>query len=160
MPSYYGLTNTQQLQDCISAACALFPNSTNATALLLETAAVETRLGTYPDPTPNGAGRGVFQCDPIGFKDVLARTPAADLAAIKTTFNIDLTTLPHAALDVSPLAAALVARLFYRLVPKAIPSTLNERADYWKRYYNTAAGKGTPSKYLAAAALIDGLCNG
>ena len=42
----------------------------------------------------------------------------------------------------------MFAREHYRRVPKPIPSTVEEQADYWKRYYNSFAGKGTIEEYL------------
>ncbi|MBJ3579628.1 hypothetical protein JGC46_23410, partial [Salmonella enterica subsp. enterica serovar Derby] len=33
-------------------------------------------------------------------------------------------------------------------VPESIPATRVERASYWKKYYNTSAGKGTPQDYI------------
>ena len=32
--------------------------------------------------------------------------------------------------------------------PDPIPKTPQDRAKYWKKYYNTVLGKGTPQKYL------------
>lgn len=157
MSTFYGLATADNIYEVVGAVCRVLGAGENqsAVSLLLETAAQETRLGTFRDPTPNGAGRGLFQCDPIGLQDVQARTKAADVAAIKAAFNFDLALLPHAALDVSPLAAAVVARLFYKLVPGAIPVSLAGRAEYWKRYYNTVAGKGTAEEYVRNAAAVD-----
>lgn len=58
--------------------------------------------------------------------------------------------------------ACLFARLHYMRVPAPIPLDLHGQAEYWKRYYNTHAGKGTPMKYLAdwkslAEPYVDGL---
>lgn len=43
----------------------------------------------------------------------------------------------------------LFARLHYLRVMAAVPGTEGERARYYKTYYNTRMGKGTPEKYLA-----------
>lgn len=42
-----------------------------------------------------------------------------------------------------------MCRLKYRPVPKAIPkaSDIIKQAGYWKKYYNTAGGKGTVKKF-------------
>lgn len=45
--------------------------------------------------------------------------------------------------------ACLFARLHYLRVPSAVPHEFAEQAAYYKRYYNTNAGKGTPQKYMA-----------
>lgn len=49
-------------------------------------------------------------------------------------------------------AACLFARLHYLRVPSAVPQTALGQAEYWKRYYNTVAGKGTIPGYLDAFA--------
>ena len=47
------------------------------------------------------------------------------------------------------LAAQIaICRLHYRRVPKKLPTTLEEQAVFWKEYYNTAKGAGTPAKFL------------
>ena len=46
--------------------------------------------------------------------------------------------------------AAAFCRLYYRRKPGAIPGTLPGRAAYWKKYYNTAGGKGSVDHYVAA----------
>ncbi len=44
-------------------------------------------------------------------------------------------------------AMVIFCRLHYRRVPKPLPRTLEEQAIYWKSYYNTAKGKGTPEHF-------------
>ena len=47
------------------------------------------------------------------------------------------------------IAAGIVhCRLKYWRVPKKMPNTLEGRARYWKKYYNTDQGKGTEEKYM------------
>ncbi len=47
------------------------------------------------------------------------------------------------------IAAGIVhCRLKYWRVPKKMPNTLEGRASYWKKYYNTDQGKGTEEKYI------------
>jgi hypothetical protein len=155
MRVYYGLTNPTQLFEVVEVVCrALGSVGGLASELLLETAAQETNFGQYLDPTPRGAGRGVFQCDFIAFQDVQQRAKAADVKMVSRVFGFDLTRISHECLDLSPLAAAVFARLHYKLVRDAIPQTLDGRAAYWKRFYNTFAGKGTVDKYLASAAVV------
>lgn len=43
---------------------------------------------------------------------------------------------------------ALFARLHYLRVPERIPSSIPEQAHYWKKFYNTEAGKGTVEQYI------------
>lgn len=116
--------------------------------LRCETAAAETRDGTSSDPTPNGAGRGFYQCDEIAFNDIQARARKDDIAALKTAFDFDLRKVEWNDLNMSLLLATVFARLHYKLRPEAIPQTLAGRADYWKKFYNTSAGKGTAAEYI------------
>jgi hypothetical protein len=44
---------------------------------------------------------------------------------------------------------ALLCREHYRRVPAYIPGDLQNQAEYWKKYYNTSAGKGTVDEYIA-----------
>ena len=47
------------------------------------------------------------------------------------------------------LAAAIIhCRLKYWRVPKRMPNSLEGRAKYWKKYYNSDQGAGTEEKYL------------
>ena len=43
---------------------------------------------------------------------------------------------------------AMFAREHYRRIPSPIPFTIEGQAAYWKKYYNTEAGKGTEEEYL------------
>tara|TARA_R110000772_G_scaffold9232_1_gene30346 strand:- start:376 stop:822 length:447 start_codon:yes stop_codon:yes gene_type:complete len=44
--------------------------------------------------------------------------------------------------------ATAAARLQYYRQPGAIPDTIEGRAAYWKRYWNTPLGRGTEIKYI------------
>ena len=47
------------------------------------------------------------------------------------------------------IAAGIVhCRLKYWRVPKRMPSTIEGKADYWKKYYNTEGGKGDPEHFV------------
>lgn len=49
----------------------------------------------------------------------------------------------------SDRVAVAFARLHYFRVPSPVPEFLAEQAAYYKKHYNTVAGKGTPEKYIA-----------
>ena len=53
-------------------------------------------------------------------------------------------------MDDNDVPAVLFARLHYLRVAEAIPDGLEAQARYWKRFYNTVAGKGTPEQYMAS----------
>ena len=44
-------------------------------------------------------------------------------------------------------AQIVLCRLHYRRVPKPLPKTLEDQAFYWKKFYNSAKGKGTPEHF-------------
>ena len=44
-------------------------------------------------------------------------------------------------------AQIIMCRLHYRRCPKPLPRTLADQAVYWKSYYNTYKGKGTPEHF-------------
>lgn len=146
----YGLPSPSLAPAFAAAVCDVLGHGSKggAVTMLLETAAQETHLGRYRDPTPDGAGRGLCQCDPIGFQDVLARARDVDVYAVQKYFGIDLRNTEHRHLDVSPLLAFVVCRLFYKLIPEPFPTNLPGRAAYWKKYYNTRAGKGSVGEYI------------
>lgn len=157
---FYGLAKKSHLRDIVVEVCNVLGHGANACAvdLMLETAAQETHCGQFRDPTPNGAGRGIFQIDPIAFNDICQRARSADVNAVFINFGIDIKTLRHDALDYSPLASAIFCRLFYKLKPEAIPSDLVGRAAYWKKHYNTVLGKGSVGEYVNNASLYASVC--
>jgi len=157
---FYGLAKQKHLRDIVIEVCNVLGHGANAFAvdLMLETAAQETHCGQLRDPTPNGAGRGIFQIDPIAFNDICQRARANDLAMIYSEFAIDIKKVRHDALDHSPLLAAIFCRLFYKLIPEPVPSTLVGRAAYWKKYYNTERGKGSVGEYVNNASLFASVC--
>ena len=76
---FYGLARRSHLREIIVAVCDVLGHGAggHAVDLLLETAAQETHCGQLRDSTPNGAGRGIFQIDPIAFNDICQRARSA-----------------------------------------------------------------------------------
>jgi len=146
----YGLVHSSQAREFAVAVCDVLGHGGNAVAvrLLLETAAQETHVGQFRDPSPDGAGRGLCQVDAIAFVDVIQRTPEKDFALIKAAFGIDMRQVDHDDLDFSPLLSFIVCRLFYKRIPEAIPAAIDARGAYWKKYYNTYLGKGSVGEYV------------
>lgn len=150
---HYGLNSKRQAQNLALRVCRVLTTgfAFPATHLLLETACAETALGTYPDPTPNGAGHGLCQFDSVGFEDVKQRIRPKHktLVAIELGYNIDQCVITD--LDTDPLLSFIFCRVKYMLDPLPIPTDIKERAYYWKRLYNTTAGKGSIEHYLEAS---------
>ncbi|MFW5407725.1 hypothetical protein B7L51_003730 [Pectobacterium brasiliense] len=147
----YGLINKRDAIIYARAVCDVIGHGKNnkAVELLVETAAAETLLGDFKDPTPNGAGTGLTQVDFGTFEWLRTKYMGTTIAArLLSTFGFDLSKTVYQQLRFSPLVSMIFCRLRYQAVPTIIPSTREGRADYWKRNYNTSAGKGTPAEYL------------
>ncbi|MES2182350.1 MAG: hypothetical protein V4493_09660 [Pseudomonadota bacterium] len=151
----YGISNIRQVKLFAQAVCEILGGGDNAVRLLCETAAAETQCGTAVDRTPNGAGRGLFQCDKSPFTDTVTRAKQSDIDALKTAFGFDLREIDWATLNYSPLIAAAVCRLHYKLRPGSIPLDLKGRAEYWKKQYNSVLGAGTVGHYLESVARFE-----
>ena len=146
----YGLTSRTHLYDMVDDVVGCLGGGENAKKLLLETAAAETGLGEAIDKTW-WTGIGLMQFDEIGFVDVQQRTPDHIKRKVMECFGIDVDRAAHTDLRWSPLLSLVFARLKYRLVPSAIPDTLEGRARYWKKWYNSELGAGTPEHYIRSA---------
>lgn len=153
MSMYYGITRPEQAVQMANDVCdVLGHGSGHAVALMVETAAQETRLGAYRDRTDYAAGTGLCQIDEIAFNDIVARTAPRRRVLLKEHFDVDLSRIQYRELEHAPLLGMLFCRLHYILVPAPVPDTVEGRAAYWKRFYNTEAGRGTPGEYLRNAA--------
>ncbi|QPG06541.1 hypothetical protein IT774_05045 [Salinimonas marina] len=149
---YYGLVDENQAKTLSWRVCSALGHGVNQTAhhLVIETACAESQLGTYMDTTPNN-GFGLHQLDRIGIRDTIERTRRKDYDTVRNCFGISLERITPDQVANDPLVSTILCRLKYKLVPEEIPADLLSRAVYWKRYYNTAAGKGTTEHYLASA---------
>jgi len=112
-----------------------------AVNLLLGTAAQESRFGTYLRQLDGGPAVGPFQCEPATFQDLQERFQ-----------NVQRWMIGRSAeeMEWDIRLAILVCRLKYRSIPAALPAhdDLPGLAGYWKRYYNTAKGKGTIEEFM------------
>ncbi|MFP8968584.1 hypothetical protein ACKC9G_18525 [Pokkaliibacter sp. CJK22405] len=152
----YGLINQQHALDTAVAVCDVIGHGSNRKAvhLVLETCAQETHLGQYPDPTVNYAGAGLAQCDRGTFDWLQAQYSSHPLATkLRQRFDVHLEKVQYAELYHSPLIAMIFCRLRFFIVPSLIPDDLEGRAAYWKKWYNSTAGKGQPEEYIKNAAL-------
>lgn len=152
---HYGLESKEQAIELAKNTAVVLGHGKNrkATELLLETACAETQLGTYPDRY-KPEGFGLHQFDTIGFEDVVARTRRVTKDLVKLRFGYDLDALKPQDLENDPRLSFVMCRLKYRLIPEPIPSDIFSRAHYWKKHYNTVAGKGTFEHYLESAERI------
>ena len=153
-PTYhYGLSSKVQAIVLATEVCDALGHGANhrAVNLLLETAAAETCLGTYEDPTPGSAGMGLCQIDYIAFVDIQRRTRPHLVKRIKQELGYNIQNVMHVDLIADPKLCFIFCRLHYLLRPEEIPLSLRGRAEYWKQFYNSMAGKGTVQHYLQNA---------
>ena len=148
---YYGLLNEEHFKDCVKAVCDClgYGAFNNANILLTETAIAETDLGLTKDSTILNIGVGIMQFDKIGFNDVKERG-IRYREQILDYLKIDIDKVELNYLAYNPYLSVLFARIKYKLIPDPIPKTLEGRAKYWKKYYNSSAGKGTAEHYISA----------
>lgn len=158
MKFYYGVADPISVVTLAQRVCnALGHGSSNqAKPLLIETCAAETVLGTYKDPTERYAGAGLTQVDESTFDWLKAKyQDRPEVAnALYDEFGFTLSKVKYLELELSPLLALVFARLRYRTVPEAIPGTVEGRAEYWKKHYNSSAGKGTVEHYIEQASKL------
>ena len=75
---------------------------------------------------------------------------------IKAEFGIDWVSLQWQDLQ-KPLYSGLAARLFLSNIPATIPPATDiwQQGQYWKKYYNTALGAGSVSKFFEDVAALN-----
>ena len=115
--------------------------SKSAENLLLGTAAQESRFGTYLRQLGRGPALGAFQIEPETFADLKARYHTKYPWAENYEFE---------QLRWDLKASILFCRLKYLSVKEPLPDANNVQAlaRYWKKYYNTYLGKGTPEEFI------------
>lgn len=146
---YYGLVDEEEAYKYIKVVCDSlgYGKNKNADKLLLETAKAETLLGKAKDTTLTKAGCGLCQFDKEPFEDVKERVMKYRYI-ILDKMKIDIQIVEYEWLTYNPLLSFLFCRLKYRLIPEEIPTTLEGRARYWKKYYNSILGAGDIYHYL------------
>jgi hypothetical protein len=146
MTTMYGWVENLETQAMVICDCLGHGQNGTATDLLVETTAVETGCGHIKDRT-EGAGMGLTQFDEMAFNDIKHRSMAMKEHIINR-LGIDIALVQWTDLRYNPYLALLFTRLHYRLRPEPIPATRSQRAEYWKQWYNTKIGAGTPEHYL------------
>ena len=124
--------------------------SPRAVDLLLHTAIVESGLQNIAQKG-GGPALGLYQMEPktqidivdnyLAFRSGLSKRVADTLG--RSDFGEDD---PTNLMD--PEYATVFARLHYLRVPEPLPKSLEDQAWYWKVWYNSLKGKGTPDKFL------------
>lgn len=146
--SNYGFIDEKTILKQAVRVCDCLGHGENRTAvqMIVETAIVESGLGKIEDKTIK-AGIGITQFDEIPFYDVRERNMKRK-NKILNDLGVDIALVEWEHLRYNSFLALLFTRLFYLLLPEQIPSDLEGRARYWKKYYNTSLGKGDVEHYL------------
>lgn len=128
--------------------------SDSAMALMLGTAAQESAMGTYLKQTNTDTGGwGIYQMQPATFQYVWDRYVGGSvIVKSKVQLYLGYTNRPayqRLATDLS--LATIMARLYYYSFATELPlvADLNGLANYWKLYWNTKLGAGTPQEFIA-----------
>jgi hypothetical protein len=129
-----------------------FPHLPRAIPLLLGTAAQESGL-TFLSQIGGGPARGLFGMEGATEKDhwrYITRYRPALVACIRARTNIS-TASSHDLAWNFPYQILLARLHYFRRDPATLPqpTDIPEQARRWKRFYNTSAGAGTESQYLA-----------
>lgn len=142
--------NYTQLKEAITDILQkLSLNATdNAINLLVETACQESACGKYIKQI-NGPACGIFQIEPNTAKDII-KNFVSYKPNIRSKLNqiyIQFMSLEDN-LKYNLMYSVAMCRIHYMRVSEPIPDTVEGRAEYWKKYYNTALGKGTVEEYI------------
>ena len=149
------MLDNRQFRDCIikPVLSELQLYSKEAEELLVFTCAVESEGGTFLKQN-KGPALGIYQCEPNTHNDIWRNyifNHSHLLSILGMNFGVH--NVPIAEKLISDLRyATAIARIHYLRVSPAIPSTGNieQIYDYYKKYYNTVAGKSTKEKSIAA----------
>ena len=127
-------------------------NTPEAVVLLMGTAAQESDLGFWLRQTPTGPGKGPWSIEDNTHNDVwryLRRESKLKLRQQVLSLAREKTGQPpHSELINNPLYSCAIARIKYWMIPEPIPTQLEDLAEYWKRYFNTASGAGTAAQFI------------
>lgn len=154
------------------------PGGTVAERLVMGTAAHESDGFRYLHQLGGGPALGLFQMEPVTFRDLWARFGADPDKGQGTALGWKLSKLSGgyipspapptdshlqaltASLTYNLAFAAAMCRVHYYARPFTMPATATteELAAIWKTHYNTVLGKGKPAEFVSRYnAIIDPL---
>ena len=124
--------------------------SQSAADLIFETGKAES--GFYQiEQMGNGPAKGFFQCEPATMHDCVDNFIKFRPELEKAMYSLGyIDEDPEFSLLTNIALQVFFCRIKYRRDKDPIPKTIRERADYWKRVYNTEGGKGTVQHYMKA----------
>tara|TARA_R100001594_G_C4021413_1_gene259249 strand:+ start:648 stop:1118 length:471 start_codon:yes stop_codon:yes gene_type:complete len=145
---YTTLNDEETVNNAIKIVREILPDDGG---FLKEIAKAESNYGVAKGTFREGYSGGIWQVDKIGFestKDINSHPRLQkrfdDIEArlgIKW-YEVEWNQLEH------PLYSCLASRLFLLNKPGAIPKSLKERAEYWKKHYNSTLGAGSAGYFM------------
>ena len=126
-------------------------NTPYAADLVFETGVIESDYRYIHQL--RGPALGYWQMEPFTFRDMMDRVVPKlgleeEIQSLRLLCDARDHKIDSIELIYNPRLAAAMTRIFYRDKPGAIPDTIEGRAQYWKKYYNTSLGKGDPEEYI------------
>lgn len=123
--------------------------SEDAVNLILGTIAQESAFGKYTRQIGGGPALGICQMEPATFRDIVNNYLKYKPDLAKKVMSVSgVNSLRSDYLEFNNVLAIAMCRVHYLRVPKGIPEKLSGWAEYWKEYYNTRLGKGTPEEFI------------
>lgn len=143
----------EQLKSLIDATLSRMDlYSPAAVELLLGTAAQESHLGTYLRQIGGGPARGIFQMEPATEEDTWRNYLRGRMHLADRVWVVSGCDGPNSyQLEGNLLYQIAIARIHYLRVPRPLPEAgdVQALAAYWKQYWNTYLGSGTPEEFIA-----------
>ena len=153
--------NEKQLKDLIDRVLEKIDlYSKDAADLVLKTMKVESRLEYIRQI--KGPAVGLGQCESWVSVDCITNYLSYRPDLMKKVANaccvkLSYFTAPNEKdwawiLETNIAVQIAMCRLHYRRIPKPLPSSAEGQAEYWKKYYNSMAGRGTVEDFLVRSA--------
>jgi len=123
--------------------------SIQAENLILGTGAHESMGWTKRKQMGGGPALGLFQMEPNTFNDIVNNYLRYHPNIVEKIKQIAKTNvLSSVDLINNDKLAICMCRVHYLRVPEPIPNDLSGWAKYWKKWYNTAKGRGTEQEFI------------
>lgn len=143
--------DVDQFQDCIVQPALLHLRlwSPAAHQQVLGTAVQESAGLRYIKQLGRGPALGVCQMEPATHDSLYANYLVYNPHLLALLKEIEPSGSSQAMMWNLRYSVAM-CRIHYRAIKEALPNEgdINGQASYWKRHYNTAAGKGTVEQYI------------
>lgn len=142
--------NKKQIRDLVERVLiGLDLHRPEAVELILGTIAQESHNGEYIRQLGNGPALGICQMEPATFRDIVNTYLGCRPDLAKRIISVTgVNALRSEYLEYNLALSIAMCRVHYLRVKEAIPQDLIGWARYWKKYYNTASGRGTEVEFV------------